>query len=104
MSWCNAHRAEHNECDHPHGAFHAHCTTQVWAPDRHTSVNNLAFSAYALSQQRIEDFINALAAADDPNDIDAQANAALVANLNISSLTRYEREYIEREVAKRWRT
>ena len=66
-------------------------------------MEHLAFNAYAYSQQRIENFINALAAADDPNDISAQADAALAANLNISSLTRDEREYIEREVAKRWR-
>ncbi len=101
MSWCNAHRAEHNECDHPHGAFHAHCTTQVWAPDRHTSVNNLAFSAYAFSQQRIEDFINALAAADDPNDGATQTDLLYGVGLNPSDLTSDDIEYIEREVSKR---
>ena len=74
--------------------------TPPWYQD---PVEHTAFNAYAYSQQRIENFINALAAADDPNDISAQADAALAANLNISSLTRDEREYIEREVAKRWR-
>lgn len=74
--------------------------TPPWYRD---PVEHTAFNAYTYSQQRIENFINALAAADDPNDISAQADAALAANLNISSLTRDEREYVEREVAKRWR-
>ena len=73
--------------------------TPPWYRD---PVEHTAFNAYAYSQQRIENFINALAAADDPNDISAQADAALAANLNISSLTRQEREYIESEVAKRY--
>ena len=74
--------------------------TPPWYQD---PVEYTAFNAYAYSQQRIENFIKALAAAVDPNDISAQADAALAANLNISSLTRDEREYVEREVAKRWR-
>lgn len=60
-----------------------------------------AFNQYAYHQQIIEDFINLLAAADDPNDISAQASVATTVNLNINSLTRQEREYIEREVVKR---
>ena len=73
--------------------------TPPWYRD---PIEHTAFNAYAYSQQRIEDFINALAAADDPNDISAQADAAMAANLNINSLTSNERDYIEREVAKRW--
>lgn len=63
-----------------------------------------AFHAYAYHQQSIEDFIKALAVSDDPNDMENQFNAALVANLNLSSLTYQEREYIEKEVAKRWQS
>ena len=40
--------------------------TPPWYRD---PVEHTAFNAYAYSQQRIENFINALAAADDPNDI-----------------------------------
>ena len=102
MSWCDAHRAEHNECGHPHGAIHAHCTFDIWASDRHTSINNLAFSAYSYHQQQIEDFINALAATSDPNDYSNQCAAAQCAGLDPNSLTSDEIEYIEREVAKRY--
>ena len=64
-------------------------------------VEHTAFNAYAYSQQTIENFINALAASPDPNDWATQCELAEAANLNLDSLTRAEREYIEREVAKR---
>lgn len=62
----------------------------------------LAFNAYAFHQQQIEDFINALAAVADPNDYDAQRYVARDVGIRIDDLTDDEREYIEREVAKRW--
>lgn len=99
---CDAHQAEHLECNHSHGAFHSHCTFETWAPDRHTSINNLAFSAYAFHQQQIEDFIDALAATSDPNDYSNQCAAAQCAGLDPNTLTSDEIEYIEREVAKRY--
>lgn len=105
MSWfCNAHHAEHRECGHGdlNHPPHSHCTFDIWAPDRHSSINNLAFSAYAFHQQQIEDFINALAATSDPNDYSNQYAAAQCAGLNLNTLTSDEIEYIEREVAKRY--
>lgn len=105
MSWfCDAHRAEHRECGHRDLNYppHAHCTFDIWAPDRHSSINNLAFSAYAFHQQQIEDFINALAATSDPNDYSNQCVAAQCAGLDPNTLTSDEIEYIEREVAKRY--
>lgn len=103
MSWfCDAHIAEHRDCDHSHDAIHGHCTFDIWAPDRHSSINNLAFSAYAYHQQQIEDFINALAATGDPNDYSNQCAAAQCAGLDPNSLTSDEIKYIEREVAKRY--
>ena len=105
MSWnCDAHRAEHRMCGHEdlNHPPHSHCTFDIWTPDRHSSVNNLAFSAYAYHQQQIEDFIDVLAASDDPNDSDAQYAAARCVGLDPSSLTSDEVEYIEREVANRF--
>ena len=68
-------------------------------------VEQTAFNAYAYKQQQIDNFINYLARTNDPNDFGNQSTAALAANLNLGSLTRQEREYIESEVAKRhvWR-
>lgn len=60
-----------------------------------------AFNAYAIRQQQIEDFINMLATAKNPNDYDSQWAAALCANLNMSSLSDDEINYIEREVSRR---
>ena len=105
MSWfCDAHHAEHRECGHGdlNHPPHAHCTFDIWAPDRHSSINNLAFSAYAYHQQQIEDFITVLASQDDPNDGDIQIQAAQYVGLDPNSLTSDEIEYIEREVAKRY--
>jgi hypothetical protein len=64
-------------------------------------MEHLAFNAYAYHQQEIEDFINYLANAGDPNDFYAQRAAAQAANLDMNSLTSSEIDYIEREVAKR---
>ena len=107
MSWsynCNAHSVEHLFCDH--GSLnvppHSHCEFDVWAPDRHSSINNLAFSAYAFHQQEIDDFIEVLAATDDPNDRANQYAAARCVGLDPNSLTSDEIKYIEREVAKRF--
>ena len=105
MSWfCDAHRAEHNACGHGelNHPPHSHCTFDVWAPDRHSSVNNLAFSAYAKHTQEIEDFIELLANSGDPNDGEVQLVVAQYVGLDHTSLTTDEIEYIEREVSKRY--
>lgn len=65
------------------------------------SMEHLAFNAYAYHQQEIENFINYLVNAGDPNDFYAQRAAAQAANLDMNSLTSSEIDYIEREVAKR---
>lgn len=104
MGWCDTHRAEHIVCGHGdlNHPPHAHCTFDIWAPDRHSSINNLAFSAYAYHQQQIEDFITVLANQDDPNDGNIQMQAAQYVGLDPNSLTSDEIEYIEREVANRY--
>ena len=104
MGWnCDAHRAEHNACGHQklNHPPHSHCTFDIWAPDKHSSMNNLAFSAYAHHQQLMDDFIEVLAASDDPNDVYNQYEAARCVGLDINSLTMEDIQYMEREVAKR---
>ena len=73
-----------------------HCQFDLWGPDRHTSVGNLAFSAYAFHQQQIEEFISYLAAADDPDDTITQMEIAAECSLNLDDLTEDERFYIAR--------
>ena len=73
----------------------------VSPPGCQCSMEHLAFNAYACHQQEIEDFIEVLAASDNPNDADEQYAAARCVGLNPNSLTSDEMEYIEREVAKR---
>lgn len=63
---------------------------------------NSVFWCYAYHQQKIEDFINALAASPDPNDYSCQCEAAEYAKLNLDDLTSDNIKYIEREVAKRY--
>ena len=78
--------------------------TMVKAPWYPGSTEHLAFNAYAYHQQKIEDFINTLAAFDNPNESANQYAAAQMVELNINSLTSDEINYIEREVAKRYGT
>ena len=77
------------------------CPFDLWAPGPRHKVENVAFSCYAKSTQDMEDFIDALAASADPNDWATQNGLAAAHDINLNSLTRQEREYIEREVAKR---
>lgn len=104
MSWfCDAHRAEHLECGHQELNYppHSHCTFDIWAPDRHSSINNLAFSAYAYHQSAIDDYVNLLAAADDPNDPYTQTSLLYQVGLTPDALTSEDMNYIEREVNER---
>ncbi len=92
MSWfCNS----KNPCER------ADCSYDLWAPSHRTKVENVAFSAYAFHQQEIDDFVEVLAASDDPNDQHNQIAAARCVGLNLDSLTSDEIDYIEREVSKR---
>ena len=77
------------------------CPFDLWAPGPRHKVENVAFSCYAKHTQDMEDFIDALAASADPNDWATQNRLAAAHDINLNSLTRQEREYIEREVAKR---
>ena len=81
--------------------YNSNCPFDLWAPDNRSKVTNVAFSAYACHQQEIEDFIDVLAASDDPNDSYEQYAAARCIGLDPNSLASDEIEYIEREVAKR---
>ena len=78
------------------------CSYDIWAPGHRSKVENVAFSAYAFHQQEIDDFIEVLAATDDPNDRANQYAAARCVGLDPNSLTSDEIKYIEREVAKRF--
>ena len=60
------------------------------------------FNCYACHTQTIENFIDRLAATDDPNDYPTQVICASSVGLCLNSLTLSERDYIEKEVAKRW--
>ena len=73
----------------------------VIPPWQSNQIEHTAFNAYAYNQQKIEDFIDALAAADDPNDADTQWDLSHQCGLNLDNLTDYEIHYIEKEVAKR---
>lgn len=73
----------------------------ITPPDCQCPMNFTAFNAYAYHQQQIEDFIDVLAASDDPNDYHNQHAAAMCVDLDMNSLTSDEVKYIEREVAKR---
>lgn len=57
---------------------------------------------YTYHQQKVEDFINALAAVADPNDYEVQRYVARDVDIRIDDLSDGEINYIEREVAKRW--
>lgn len=59
---------------------------------------DLAFFAYAAHQQQIEDLIDKLAVADETDDEFALARSV---GLNLNNLTRYEIDYINREVVRR---
>lgn len=66
------------------------------------SIVDNAFLCYASYNQKIEDFIDLLAAADDPNDVATQDELSMRVGLTWSWLSDDELRYIEREVAKRW--
>lgn len=65
-------------------------------------MKDFLFMVYACEEQKKEDFINALAQEEDPNDPMIQDAIAYRLGLDLSSLTSYDRDYIEREVSKRW--
>ena len=78
------------------------CPYDLWAPSHRSKDTNVGFSTYAYHQQGIEDFINALAATEDPNDYGVQREIARSLSINMDDFTDADIKYIEREVAKRW--
>jgi hypothetical protein len=64
-------------------------------------MNFTAFNAYAYHQTRVDDYVDRLAAANDPNDGATQANLLYAAGLSPDALTSDDIEYIEREVSRR---
>lgn len=63
--------------------------------------DNPEFHIFAYNHQKIEDFINRLARAPDPNNFETQIAIYAEVGLDSNSLTDDEIEYIEREVARR---
>lgn len=76
-----------------------HCPFDLWAPDHRNKVVNTAFSAYAYHQQCVDDYVNLLAAADDPNDSATQTALLYQVGLSPVDLTSDDIRYIEREVS-----
>lgn len=76
----------------------------VSAPRPNASfTETMAFNIYASRQERIETLINELAAAGDPNDEWEQARAFDKAGfLSADDLLDSEREYVEKEISRRW--
>jgi len=62
-----------------------------------------AFACYAIHKDAIEAFIYRLVRTPDPNDTDIQSEIADEVGLNWQLLTPDEIEYIEKEVANRWK-
>ena len=63
--------------------------------------DDVAFLAYVAHTESVEDFINALAQAEDPNDLRTQHRLAYECNLDINTLTASEIHYIQKEVNER---
>lgn len=63
--------------------------------------DDVAFLMYVAHTESIEDFINALAQEEDPNDSYTQHRLAYECNLDINMLTASEIEYIQKEVSER---
>lgn len=79
------------------------CPFDIWAPDHRCLINNKVFSAYTFRQQQIEDVINYLAAADDPDNFPTQLAAYEAANLDSDTLTDDEIDYMVKEIEIRKR-
>lgn len=83
-----------------------HCQYEVWAPWYHNHVEDMAFNLFAMDveerRSKIEQVIQLLTMATDPNHPGTQENVFLVVGLPSTSLTAEEIEYIENEVTRRY--
>ena len=78
------------------------CPFDIWAPDHRSSVNNKAFSAYAMRSQQLTDIVQQLSTInDDPNDFLVQQSIFRAVGIDSDTLTDQEVKYIEREVSRR---
>ena len=73
----------------------------ISGPGCQCPMNFTAFNAYAYHQTCIDDYVDRLAAADDPNDSATQTNLLYAVGLSPDALTSDDIEYIEREVSRR---
>ena len=73
----------------------------ITPPDCQCPINFTAFNAYAYHQTCIDNYVDRLAEADDPNDSTTQVNLLYAVGLSPDALTSDDIEYIEREVSRR---
>jgi hypothetical protein len=73
-----------------------HCPFDLWAPDRHTKVNNVAFSCYAKHSQETEDIIQTI--------LEAAMNGSTDFSIQLDDdFSDEDIEYIKEEVYRRMR-
>ena len=65
-------------------------------------MQDFLFMIYACEEQKKEDFINALANEPDPNDPIVQESIAYELGIDFDLWSKWDWEYIQREVEKRW--
>lgn len=65
-------------------------------------MEDFLFMVYACEEQKKEDFINALANEPDPNDPIIQESIAYELGIDFDTWSKWDWEYIQREVEKRW--
>ena len=65
-------------------------------------MQDFLFMVYACEEQKKEDFINALANEPDPNDPIIQESIAYELGIDFDTWSKWDWEYIQREVEKRW--
>ena len=65
-------------------------------------MQDFLFMIYACEEQKKEDFINALAQEPDPNDPIVQESIAYELGIDFDLWSKWDWEYIQREVEKRW--
>lgn len=65
-------------------------------------MQDFLFMIYACEEQKKEDFINALANEPDPNDPIIQESIAYELGIDFDIWSKWDWEYIQREVEKRW--
>ena len=66
-------------------------------------MKDFLFMIYACEEQKKEDFINALANEPDPTDPMAQDAIAYELGIDFDTWTKWDWEYVQKEIEKRWR-